>query len=100
MVTCLGLQSQLRWDGPRSRVPLRVPGTWAGALRLRGLVRCYRTCLCMCPCLFLSSLALGSLTPSCGPGGPDCLLLFPQRQGTGTYLNMSWSEFFQKTGVR
>lgn len=23
-----------------------------------------------------------------------------ERQGTGTYLNMSWSEFFQKTGVR
>ncbi|KAM5297614.1 L-fucose kinase isoform 4-T6 [Glossophaga mutica] len=23
-----------------------------------------------------------------------------ERQGTGTYLNMSWSEFFQKTGIR
>ncbi|XP_041626894.1 L-fucose kinase isoform X2 [Vulpes lagopus] len=23
-----------------------------------------------------------------------------ERRGTGTYLNMSWSEFFQKTGVR
>nr|XP_031536671.1 L-fucose kinase isoform X4 [Vicugna pacos] len=23
-----------------------------------------------------------------------------KRQGTGTYLNMSWSEFFQKTGIR
>nr|XP_060506159.1 L-fucose kinase isoform X1 [Panthera onca] len=23
-----------------------------------------------------------------------------ERQGTGTYLNMSWSEFFEKTGVR
>uniref|UniRef100_A0A452URW6 L-fucose kinase n=1 Tax=Ursus maritimus TaxID=29073 RepID=A0A452URW6_URSMA len=41
-----------------------------------------------------------SLIPSCGPGSPDCLLLFPQRQGTRTYLNMSWSEFFQKTGIR
>lgn len=31
---------------------------------------------------------------------PDCFLLFSQRRGTGTYLNMSWSEFFQKTGIR
>nr|XP_058902053.1 L-fucose kinase isoform X5 [Kogia breviceps] len=23
-----------------------------------------------------------------------------ERQGTGTYLNMSWSQFFQKTGIR
>ncbi|KAK1330581.1 hypothetical protein QTO34_010776, partial [Cnephaeus nilssonii] len=23
-----------------------------------------------------------------------------ERQGTGTYLNMSWNEFFQKTGIR
>ncbi|XP_014406877.2 L-fucose kinase isoform X2 [Camelus ferus] len=23
-----------------------------------------------------------------------------ERQGTGTYLNMSWTEFFQKTGIR
>lgn len=31
---------------------------------------------------------------------PNFSLLFPQRHSTGTYLNMPWSEFFSRTGVR
>lgn len=50
--------------------------------------------------LLNSSRPLASLAPSCGPCSPDCFLFIPQRQGTGTYLNMSWSKFFQKTGIR
>nr|XP_031536672.1 L-fucose kinase isoform X5 [Vicugna pacos] len=52
-------------------------------------------------------LGTGSSVVSCllegpvqlGPGSvlQHCHL---RRQGTGTYLNMSWSEFFQKTGIR
>ncbi|XP_066875647.1 L-fucose kinase isoform X2 [Kogia breviceps] len=52
-------------------------------------------------------LGAGSSVVSCllegpirlGPGSvlQHCHL---RRQGTGTYLNMSWSQFFQKTGIR
>lgn len=45
-------------------------------------------------------LAWYPLFPFKGPCIPDCFFLFPQRQGAGMYLNMSWNEFFKKTGIR
>ncbi|XP_019509452.1 PREDICTED: L-fucose kinase isoform X3 [Hipposideros armiger] len=45
----------------------------------------------------VSCLLQGSVRLDPGSVLQHCHL---QRRGTGTYLNMSWSEFFQKTGIR